>query len=72
MGRMGLEPILPVKVPATIGTMLNFDGDCDGDRHGVGTCKHSFSFKPGNPTRVRQIRLRDKVFHIKLTRSLVT
>ena len=23
MGRMGLEPILPVKVPVTIGTMLN-------------------------------------------------
>ena len=23
----------------TIGTVLNFDDDCDGDEHGVGTCK---------------------------------
>ena len=45
MGRMGVQPILPVKVPVTIGTMLNFDGDCDGDGHGVGTCKHSLSHK---------------------------
>ena len=41
MGRMGLEPILPVKVPVTIGTILNFDGDCDCDGHGVGTCKQT-------------------------------
>ena len=36
MGRMGLEPILPIKVPVTIGTILNFDRD------GVGKCKQIF------------------------------
>ena len=40
---MGLQPILPVKLPVASGTMINFDGDCDGDGHGIGTCKHSFS-----------------------------
>ena len=29
--RMGSRPILPVKGTVTIDTMLNFDGDCDGD-----------------------------------------
>ena len=28
---MGSRPILPVKGTVTIDTMLNFDGDCDGD-----------------------------------------
>ena len=23
--------------------MLNFNGDCDGDGHGVGTCKHTLT-----------------------------
>ena len=36
-GRMGMEPILPVKQPVTIDTMLNFDGD------GVGMCKQALS-----------------------------
>ena len=40
-GRMGDRSILPVKLPVTISTMLNFDRDCDGDRHGVGMCKHT-------------------------------
>ena len=40
-GWMGLEPILPVKVPITMGTMLNFDGDCHGDGHGIGMCKQT-------------------------------
>ena len=39
-GRMSLEPILPIKQPITIGTMLNFDGDGHGD--GVGMCKQNF------------------------------
>ena len=38
---MGLEAILPVKLPVTISTMLNIDGDCDGD--GVGTCKQTIN-----------------------------
>ena len=38
MGRMGLEPILPVRRPVTIDTMLNFGGHCDG----AGTCKQAF------------------------------
>ena len=41
-GRMGDTSILPVKLPITISTMLNFDGHCDGDGDGVGTCKHTF------------------------------
>ena len=40
-GRMGLEPILPVKLSVTISTMLNFDGECDGDGHSVGMCKQT-------------------------------
>ena len=32
MGKMEVEPILPIKVTATIDTMLNFD--CNFDRHG--------------------------------------
>ena len=31
MGRMGVEPILPVKLPIIIESMLNFDGDEHGD-----------------------------------------
>ena len=36
---MGVQPILPVKVPITIDTVLNgdFDGHCDGDI----TCKQT-------------------------------
>ena len=41
MSRMGSRPFLPVRLPVTIHTMLNFDGDCDGDGHGVGKCKHT-------------------------------
>ena len=37
MGRMGVEPILPI----TIGTMLNFDRDGHGDGDSVGTCKQA-------------------------------
>ena len=38
---MGLEPILPVRLLVTIDIMLNFDGHCDGDGNGVGTCKQA-------------------------------
>ena len=36
-GRMGDRPILPVKLPITIDTMLSFDSDGDG----VGMCKQT-------------------------------
>ena len=42
-GRMGDRPILPVKLPITISTMLNFDGNCYGDRDGVWMCKQTLS-----------------------------
>ena len=43
--RLGSEPILYIKRSISIGTMLNFDGDCDCDRHGDGdgTCKQPFN-----------------------------
>ena len=39
MGRMGLEPILPVRCPINIGTIIKFDGD----GNGVGMCKQTFT-----------------------------
>ena len=39
---MGLSPILPVKLSDIISTMLNSDGNCDGDGNGVGTCEQKF------------------------------
>ena len=48
MDRLGSEPILSVKQSVSIDTMLNFDGDRDGD----GTCKQtltdgrSFNYRP--------------------------
>ena len=36
-GRMASRPILPIKIPITTDTILNFDGNCNGD--GVGKCK---------------------------------
>ena len=39
MDRMGSVPILSVKRTVSIGTMLYFDGDRDGD----GTCKQAFT-----------------------------
>ena len=44
-GRMGLEAILPVKLPVTINTMLNFDGHSDDDGDAVGMCKQAFTYK---------------------------
>ena len=41
MGRNGFQTHLPIRVPITIGTMLNFDDNCDSDGHGVGTCKQT-------------------------------
>ena len=40
-GRMGLSPILLDKLPITISTMSNFDGDSGSDGDGVGTCKQT-------------------------------
>ena len=54
-GRMGTEPILSIKRPISIDTMLNFDGD--GDGHGVGdgaskqalkVCSYLTFFNPFN------------------------
>ena len=39
--RMEVQPILPVKVSATIDTMLSFDGDFDNASNV--TCKQTFS-----------------------------
>ena len=39
--RLGSEPILSIKWSVSIGTMLNFDGDCDGHGEGDGTCKQA-------------------------------
>ena len=41
MEGMGSVPILPVKRSVSIGTMLKFDGDGDGDEDG--TCKRTLS-----------------------------
>ena len=43
MGRMGVQPIFPIKVSVTIGTMLNFDSDFDGHGDGDITCKQTLS-----------------------------
>ena len=43
MGRMGFKPILPITVPITMGTMLNFDGDFDG--HGYGDVTYEQTLK---------------------------
>ena len=40
-GRMGVEPILPVRQTVTIGTIVKLDGDGHGD--GIGTCKHTLN-----------------------------
>ena len=42
MGSMGTEPILSIKRSVSIDTMINFDGDADGD----GTCKQAFTLGP--------------------------
>ena len=40
---MGSELNLSVKPSVTIDTMLNFEGDFDGHRHGNGTCKQTLT-----------------------------
>ena len=49
-GWMDCSPHLPVKVPITIGIMLNFNGDRHGEGHGDVTCKQTFT------TNIRQKR----------------
>ena len=44
-GRMGVEPISPVKVCVIIDTMLNFEGDFYGRGNGVITCKQTIAWK---------------------------
>ena len=46
--RMGSEPILSVKRSLSIGTMLNFDSDCDGHGDGDGTCKQALINRMGS------------------------
>ena len=43
MDRMGVQPILPVKVSVTIDIMLNFDDEFDRYGNGNVTCKQIFS-----------------------------
>ena len=43
MERLGSVPNLPIKRSASIGTMLNFDGEGHGHGNGDSTCKHPFS-----------------------------
>ena len=56
-GRMGSTLILPVKVPVTITTMLNFDGLNFGPNFGVDTCEQGFMayshFPIPTPTRLQ-------------------
>ena len=40
---MDVEPILPIKQPVTIGTIIKLNGDGVGDGDGVGICKQAFS-----------------------------
>ena len=40
MDRIALKPILAIKWSVTIGIVMNFDGDGDGE----GTCKQTFRF----------------------------
>ena len=41
MEKMGVQPILPIKVSVIFDTMLNFDGDFDGHGDGDVTCKQT-------------------------------
>ena len=43
MDRLGSEPILSIKWSVSIGTMLNFDGDCDGNGDSDGMCKQALT-----------------------------
>ena len=45
MDRMGVRPILPVKVSITIDIMLNFDDDFDGHGDGDVTCKQTLKLQ---------------------------
>ena len=38
--RMGVQPILPIKVSVTFGTMLTFEGDFDGQGDGTDPRQH--------------------------------
>ena len=38
---MGVEPILPLRQPVTIGTIIKVDGDGVGHGDGVGMCKQA-------------------------------
>ena len=67
---MGLEPILPVRLPVTIDTMLNCDGD------GVGTCKQALTLKRSKVpfTKMATVRVNEALERptlLILTRTLV-
>ena len=53
-GRMGTEPILPVKRTITIGVMLHFDRDGHGHGDRDGTCK--LVFMPKLPASILRIQ----------------
>ena len=44
MDRMGVQPILPVKMSVTFDTILTFDGDFDVHGYGDVTCKRTLNF----------------------------
>ena len=43
LDRLGSKSIMFIKWSISIGTMLNFDGDCDGHSDGDGTCEQALS-----------------------------
>ena len=43
-GRMGSTPILPIRQPVTIGTMIKLDGNRVGNGDGVGMCKRGLNW----------------------------
>ena len=47
MGRTGTEPILSVKWSISIDTMINFDGDVNGDGDEDDTCKQTLRKESG-------------------------
>ena len=67
MNRMGVQPILPVKVSITINTMLNFDGDFD--RDGDVICKQKIR---NNTDQQETVRKWHKILLVMSGRMTVT
>ena len=71
-GRIGLDAILTVKVPVTIGTiiMLKFDGDCDSVAHRVGMHHLSYTQRPFIVSKFALVKHTNTCDSIKKTRTL--